>query len=57
MPGQVAGRDDRVIGFVGDAELAQLPLHRIGRPWRVGDEDDGAAALAEGVQRLAGFGK
>ena len=57
VPGQVAGTDDRVIGLVGDAELAQLPLHGIGRPRRVGDQDDGAAALAIGVQRLAGFGK
>ena len=57
VPGQVAGTDDRVIDIVGDAELAQLPLHGIGRPRRVGDEDDGAAALAIGVQRLAGFGK
>ena len=57
VPGQVAGTDDGVIGFVGDAELAQLPLHGIGRPRRVGDQDDGAALLAIGVQRLAGFGK
>ena len=57
MPGQVAGRDDGVVGFVGNAELAQLPLHRIRRPRRVGDEDDGAALLAERVQRLAGLGK
>ena len=57
IPGQVAGTDDGVVGFVGDAELAQLALHGIGRPRRVGDQDDGAAALAIGVQRLAGFGK
>ncbi len=57
VPGQVAGTDDRIVGFVGDAELAQLALHGVGRPRRVGDEDDGAAALAVGVQRLAGFGK
>ena len=57
VPGQVAGRDDRVIGLVGDAELAQLPLHRIGGPRRVGDQDDGAALLAICVQRLAGLGK
>ena len=56
-PGQIAGADDRVIGLVGDAELAQLALHRIGGPRRVGDQDDGAALLAIGVQRLAGFGK
>ena len=46
VPGQIARADDGVIGFVGDAELAQLPLHGIGRPRRVGDEDDGAALLA-----------
>ena len=57
MPGQVAGTDDGVIDVVGDAELAQLPLHGIRRPRRVGDQDDGAALLAKGVQRLAGFGK
>ena len=57
IPGQVAGRDDRIIDIVGDAELVQLPLHGIGRPRRIGDEDDGAAALAIGVQRRAGFGK
>jgi hypothetical protein len=54
---QVAGTDDGVIGLVGNAELAQLPLHRVGRPWRVGDEDHRAAAAAKIVQRLAGFGK
>ena len=57
MPGQVARRDDGVIGVVGDAELAQLPLHGIGRPRRVGDQDNGAALLAVTVQRLAGLGK
>jgi len=30
-----------VVGFVGDAELAQLALHGIGRPRCVGDQDDG----------------
>ena len=29
--GQIAGADDGVIGVVGDAELAQLPLHGIRR--------------------------
>ena len=55
MPGQVAGTDDGVIDVVGDAELAQLPLHRIRRPRRVGDQDDGAALVAKRMQRLAGF--
>ena len=57
IPGQVAGTDDGVVGFVGDAELAQLALHGVGWPRRVGDQDDGAAVLAIGMQRLAGFGK
>ena len=57
VTGQIARGDDGVIGVVGDVELLQLPLHGIGRPRRVGDEDDGAAALAVGVQCFAGFGK
>ena len=47
IPRQIAGRDDGVVGVVGNAKLAQLPLHRVGRTRRVGDHHDGAAAVAE----------
>ncbi len=57
MPGQIAGTDDGVVGIVGNFKLAQLPLHRVGGPRRVGNQDDGAAALAKMMQRLAGFGE
>jgi hypothetical protein len=55
MPGKVARTDDGVIGLVGDSDLAQLPLHRIRGPRRVGNEDHAAASLAKSMKRLAGF--
>ena len=57
VTGQIAGADDGVVALVGDVELAELPLHRIRRPRRVGDQDHGAALPAERMQRLAGFRK
>jgi hypothetical protein len=55
MPGEIARTDDRVIDLVRNLELAQLPLHRIRRSRRVGDEDYGAALLAKAVKGLAGI--
>ena len=54
---QIARGDDRVIGLVGDAELAQLPLHGVGRARCVGDQDHRTATAAIGVQRFAGLGE
>ena len=54
---EIAGRDDRIIDVVGDAELAELPLHGIRRSRRVGDQDHRAALGAKRMQRLAGFGE
>ncbi len=57
MPGEIARRDDGVVGGIGDAELAQLSLHRVRRPWRIGDHDHGAALVAKGLQCGAGVRK
>ena len=57
ISGEVAGTDDGIVGLVSDVELAQLPLHRIRRSRRVGNQDDGAALAAEVLEGFAGFGK
>jgi hypothetical protein len=51
---QVAGRDDRVVGLVGNLHLAQLALHGVGGAGRIGDHDHRAALFAERLQGLTG---
>ena len=45
--GHVARADDRVIGVAPDTEPIEKPLYRVGRIWRVGDENHRAAPGAK----------
>ena len=51
----VAGTGDRVIGVTPDPEAVEKSLHRVGRIWRVSDEDHRPAADAKPRKRIGGL--
>ena len=51
----VAGTGDGVIGVAPNAEAIEKPLHRVGRIWRVGDEDHSPTAGAKLGKRIGGL--